>query len=110
MVKLVPSPLVKVKTLPETEPVISKDPVSMLPPPPEPVATVTSKVDKSPKVKVITFSLAEAVIKAVALLADAAKGKVIWLPFALVNTILPTPPEAVTIASGITLPNEFTVS
>ena len=108
MVKLVPSPLVNVKTLPETEPVVSKDPVFVLPPPPEPVATVTSKVDKSPKVKVNTFSLAEAVIKAVALLADAAKGKVNETPFALVNTISPTPPEAVVIASGITLPNAFT--
>ena len=79
IIKLVPSPLVNVKTLPETDPVVSKDPVFVLPPPPppEPVAIVTSKVDKSPKVKVSTFSLADAVIKAVALLADAAKGNTI---------------------------------
>ena len=72
------------------------------------VYPITSKVDRSPKVKVNTFSFADAVIKAVALLADAAKGKISVEPSALVKVILPTPPEAVIIASGITLPNEFT--
>ena len=76
--------------------------------PPDPVSTVIVNEDKSPLVKVITLSTTEAVVKESAELADAAKGKVKVTPFALVKVISPTPPEAVMIASGITLPNAFT--